>query len=71
MATAEEKYFIRAEHETEWTEVTKEDFVAKERSVGFNNQLGEPDEPATSAFYSSGWYGSTRRTVKEGEDVEG
>lgn len=33
-----------------WRSATKAEYVAAERSAGFRNTLGQPDEPATSAF---------------------
>lgn len=33
-----------------WREVTKLEYVALERAMGFNNTMGEPEEPATAAF---------------------
>jgi hypothetical protein len=33
-----------------WRAATKAEYVAAERAAGFNNTLGQPDEPATSAF---------------------
>jgi hypothetical protein len=37
---------------TDWKKVSKEEFVRSERSSGFYNTLGQPDEPATSGFSS-------------------
>lgn len=36
-----------------WVEVTKEEYVAAERAARFRNTMGEPNEPATSAFHDS------------------
>lgn len=33
-----------------WREVTKPEYVALERAMGFNNTMGEPEEPATTTF---------------------
>ena len=43
-----------------WVEVTKAQYVAAERAAGFFNTMGEPGEPATSAFMGpDGSLGST------------
>jgi len=43
-----------------WIEVTKAQYVAAERAAGFFNTMGQPDEPATSAFLGAdGSMGST------------
>ncbi|MEU8158135.1 hypothetical protein AB0B94_31155 [Micromonospora sp. NPDC048986] len=44
------RYFLRSPNEAEFIEVSKERYVAAERAAGFRNTLGQPDEPATSAF---------------------
>lgn len=44
------KYFLQEKNETDFREVTKEEYVIAERESGFYNTLGFPDEPATSAF---------------------
>ena len=48
----------------QWQEVSKEEFVQAERAAGFNNTMGQPDEPATSGF---GGHGVRGRVELEGE----
>ncbi len=36
--------------EDHWIQVTKQEYVRVERAAGFNNTMGQPDEPATSGF---------------------
>lgn len=50
-------YWLRADHQTSWDEVSKADYVAAERNAGFHNTLGQPEEPATSAFSGKGMNG--------------
>lgn len=57
-----ERYFITIFGESEM-EVTKEEYVQHERAAGFHNTLGQPDEPATSAFNN----GYDRGRIKYGE----
>lgn len=40
-----------------WTPATKAQYVSAERSAGFRNTLGEPDEPATSGWSSGSFAG--------------
>jgi hypothetical protein len=44
------RYYVR---DRRWVEVSKEEFVRHERSAGFVNTMGEPDEPATGGFSST------------------
>ena len=36
-----------------WRDVTKTEWVAAERSAGFHNTMGHPDEPGTGGFGNS------------------
>lgn len=47
------RYWLKIDNEP-WTEVSKAAFVAAERRCGFNNTMGQPDQPATAGF---GWSG--------------
>lgn len=51
LRSEEDRYFLTVSGAPE-TEVSKERYVAAERSHGFHNSLGMPDEPATSSFGS-------------------
>lgn len=42
------RYFVTTEHGER--QVDKAEYVAAERLAGFRNTMGQPDEPATSAF---------------------
>lgn len=46
-------------------EVTKAEYVQTERTCGFYNTLGQPDEPATSAFGKGIISGSIEYTKEE------
>ena len=48
----EPKYFIKL-GDSPWVQVTKAEFVSKERNAGFHNTMGQPDEPATGGFSGS------------------
>lgn len=61
------RYWLRADHQTRWDEVSKADYVAAERNAGFHNTLGQPEEPATSAFSGKGMNGRTFSPVPEPE----
>lgn len=51
----EERYWLALDLEKpNWVEVTKEQYVKAERSAGFRNTMGQPDEPATASFGSNG-----------------
>ena len=46
-----------AREQTYWVDdqqVTKADYVKAERDAGFRNTLGQPDEPATAAWWGTG-----------------
>lgn len=46
------RYFLKADWQPEWTEVTKEEYIRAERSAGFRSKFG-PDDIATAGFTSS------------------
>lgn len=50
--TEPDRYFLRVDKDYPWFEVTKERYIAAERSAGFHNTMGQPDEPATSLWTS-------------------
>ena len=53
----EETYWLKTGHDAPWRQVSKREFVAAERRAGFYNTLGQPNEPATSAFSNAGIQG--------------
>ena len=53
------KYFLKADFQSEYQEVTKEEFIAAERAAGFRPKSG--DGIATSGFSGSGVSGSIER----------
>ena len=48
-----DRYFLKTDW-TNWKEVTKEQWVRAERSAGFHNTMGQPDEPGTGGFSAYG-----------------
>lgn len=62
MVRSRRRYFIR---DRRWVEVTKEEYVQHERSAGFHNMMGKPDEPATGGFSSTSH--STEGRVEYGD----
>lgn len=59
-----------------WTEVSKAEYVAAERSAEFRNTVGQPSEPATSSFsytgpgFPDGIAGMQGFLLREGEEFE-
>ena len=47
-------YKITVDDGRTWTEVPKDLYVWIERQCGFNNTMGQPNEPATSSFGNRG-----------------
>jgi len=58
--TKRDRYFLRVGSATRWQEVTKEEWVSAERSAGFHNTMGRPDEPATAGFSNGSVSGTLR-----------
>lgn len=50
-------FFLSDDRGETWTQATKAEYVAAERSAGFHNTLGQPEEPATSSWSSGGCAG--------------
>jgi len=50
------KYYLKGDWEEEYTEVTKEQFIAAERNAGFHSKSG-PDSLATAGFSGDGFSG--------------
>jgi hypothetical protein len=57
-AQRQDRYFIKVGENSQWQEVTKEDYVSAERGAGFHNTMGRPDEPATAGFGNGHIHGS-------------
>lgn len=47
-------YLLKADWQTEWQKVTKEEWVRAERSAGFRPASGGYDDPATGGFGGHG-----------------
>jgi len=67
---SEEKYYLKADFQNEYQEVTKEEFIQAERAAGFRPKYG--DGLATGGFLGNGVSGSIKYTpdqrVKECDD---
>lgn len=48
-----ERYLLKADHQTEWDEVTKEQFITAEQAAGFHSRFG-PKHLATGGFSDDG-----------------
>lgn len=60
-----ERYFVTTDERGE-REVDKAEYVSVERGAGFFNTLGQPWEPATSAFNGRGASGRTEWEAESG-----
>ena len=60
------KYYLKADFQKEYQEVTKEEFIQAERCAGFRPKYG--DGLATGGFSGGGVSGSIRRTQETQED---
>lgn len=56
MVRSRRRYYIRTVGNDRWVETDKKTYVGHERSAGFRNTMGQPDEPGTSAFSSSRYH---------------
>ncbi len=45
-----ESFWLKGATDSDWREVSREEFVRAERDHGFVNTMGHPDRPATSSF---------------------
>lgn len=50
------KYLLKADHQTEWDEVTKEEWIKAERNAGFRPKLSS-DNPAYMTTCATGGFG--------------
>lgn len=51
-----ERYYLKADHETDWSNVTRKQFIAAEQAAGFRSKFGD-NHPATSGFSGHGMSG--------------
>jgi len=51
-----ERYYLKADHEKEWSNVTKRQFIAAEQAAGFHSKFGA-DHVATGGFSGRGMKG--------------
>ncbi len=61
------KYFLKADWQEEYQEVTKEQYIKEERRAGFFPKSGNDKEIATANFYGNGISGMVKY---EPEDLE-
>ncbi len=59
----EQRFWLKADHEKEFTEVTKDQYLRAERSAGFRSKFGD-DHPATAAFTGGSIQGQTWAPLK-------
>ena len=59
-----ERYYLKADHQTEWNEVTREQFINAEQAAGFHSQFG-PNHPATGGFRGSGMRGRIEHVTEQ------
>ncbi len=52
------RYYLQADGYPK-REVTRAEFVERERACGFHNKVGSQDDPATGGFWAGGWHGCT------------
>jgi len=60
-------YWIKADHQPEYVEVTKEEYILAEQKAGFYSKFG-PYHPATSAFSGGSISGRTWGPTREAND---
>lgn len=60
-------YWLKADHQKEYVEVTKEEYIRAERAAGFHSKFG-PNHPATSAFSGGSMSGRTWGPIREAND---
>lgn len=66
-----ERYYLKADHHTEWTEVNRSQFIHAEQSAGFRSKFG-PRHVATSGFSGAGTKGRVDYVNDdEGDVMEG
>lgn len=65
-----ERYFLKADHQTEWDEVTREQFINAEQAAGFRSKFGS-NHPATSGFSGRGMRGRVEYVDHEQENRKG
>lgn len=56
MTATIERYYLKADHEVEWSNVTREQFIAAEQSAGFRSKFGNK-HVATGGFTGRGMRG--------------
>lgn len=59
-----EKYYLKADHQTEWDEVTRTQFIAAEQAAGFRSKFG-PNHPATGGFGGGGMRGRVEYVTEQ------
>jgi hypothetical protein len=64
----EPTYFLRTAWDSEWAEVTKNQFICAERDAGFYPKSGKEDECATGGFGSA--FGVSGRIIYNEEEIK-
>lgn len=59
-----ERYYLKADYQTEWDEVSKEQFINAEQAAGFHSKFG-PSHPATGGFSGRGMAGRIEYVTTE------
>ena len=59
-----EHYYLKPDYQTEWNEVSREQFIAAEQAAGFRSKFG-PSHPATGGFSGRGMRGRVEYAAKE------
>jgi hypothetical protein len=63
-----DRFWLKADHQPNYVEVTKEEYVHAEKAAGFHSKFG-PDHPATAAFRSGSMSGRTWETAENAGDL--
>jgi len=58
MSDWQHRYFLKADFNPDWTEVTKEDWIKAERSAGFRPKLWSGDPAYMTTCATGGWSSS-------------
>lgn len=59
-----ERYYLKADHQTEWEEVTREQFITAEQAAGFRSKFGS-SHPATGGFGGKGMRGRVEYVTEQ------
>ena len=51
------RYYLRADHQTDYDEVTKEEYIRAERNAGFKPKFAFDDSKYNTVIATAGFYG--------------